>query len=301
MKKQSNEQQAMRVAWITIAFNVLLSAFKLFAGIFAGSAAMVSDAVHSASDVLSTVIVMAGVKVSSRQADKEHPYGHERYESVAAIILAVILAATGLGIGFSGFRNIVSGDYEQMAMPGLLALIAAIVSIIVKEAMYWFTRRTARRINSGALMADAWHHRSDALSSVGSMLGVAGARLGFPVLDSVACLVICVFILKAAIDIFRDSVKKMTDTACDDNLVESVRQTVLSQEGVRGIDSLRTRLFGNKIYIDVDICTDGNATLFESHEIAERVHEKIEAMFPDVKHCMVHVNPYDENSAKGGE
>ena len=294
MKKRTKEQQAMHVSWVTILWNVILSAFKLFAGIFANSAAMVSDAVHSVSDVLSTFIVMIGVKVSSKQADKEHPYGHERFESVAAIILAVILAATGLGIGYNGAMNVISGDYAHLAVPGILALVAAIVSIIVKEGMYWYTRTTAKRINSGALMADAWHHRSDALSSICSLVGILGARLGFPVLDSVACLVICLFIVKAAVDIFRDSIRKMTDTACDDSITENIRDAVLAQEGVRGIDSLRTRLFGNKIYIDVDICTDGSATLYEGHAIAQKVHDEIEALFPDVKHCMVHVNPFEE-------
>lgn len=300
MKKRTNEQQAMHVSRVTIIWNMALTAFKLFAGIFAGSAAMVSDAVHSASDVLSTVIVMIGIRVSSRQADKEHPYGHERFESVAAIILAAILCATGLGIGYRGARNIIGGNYEQLAVPGILALVAAIASIVVKECMYRYTQKTAKRINSGALKADAWHHRSDALSSLGSMTGIIGARLGFPVLDSVACLVICAFIVKAALDIFRDSVKKMTDTACDERFTESVRKTVLEQDGVQAIDSLRTRLFGSKIYIDVDICTDGSSTLYESHAIAERVHDKIESVFPDVKHCMVHVNPFvtkqDENT-----
>lgn len=294
MKNRTNEEQAMHVSWVTIVWNVALSAFKLFAGIFANSAAMVSDAVHSASDVLSTIIVMVGVKISSKESDKEHPYGHERFESVAAIILAVILAATGLGIGYDGMKKIISGDYANLTIPGILALIAAIISIVVKEAMYWYTRQAAKKINSGALMADAWHHRSDALSSIGSFVGIFGARLGFPILDSAACLVICFFILKAAFAIFMDSIKKMTDTACDDALTEEIREIVLEQDEVLGIDSLRTRLFGNKVYVDVDISTNGNSTLFESHAVAQTVHDEIEKLFPDVKHCMVHVNPSKE-------
>lgn len=292
MKKGSNEELAMRVSVNTILWNVVLSAFKLSAGIFSHSAAMISDAVHSISDVLSTFIVMFGIRISAKESDKEHPYGHERFESIAAVILSVLLGATGLGIGYSGIRNILSGNYNHLTIPGILALAAAIVSIVVKEAMYWYTYRTAKKIRSGAMLADAWHHRSDALSSFGSLIGIIGARLGFPVLDSVACLVICVFILKTALDIFFAAVKELTDTACSDCFVEEVREMIIKQDGVTGIDRLRTRIFGSKVYIDVDISTYGDVTLFEGHAVAEHVHDIIEENYPDVKHCMVHVNPY---------
>lgn len=291
MEQKTREQQAMHVSVVTIIWNAILSAFKLFAGLFSHSAAMVSDAAHSASDVLSTVIVMIGVKVSAKEPDKEHPYGHERYESVAAIVLAILLGATGMGIGYKGWLNIISRDYENLMVPGVLALVAAIVSIIIKELMYWYTRFNARKINSGALMADAWHHRSDALSSVGSLIGISGARMGYPVLDSVACLIISFFIIKVAFDIFMDSIRRMTDTACDDDLVDDIRVLILKQEGVVRIDKIRTRLFGNRIYIDVDIGVLGTVSLYEGHDVAKQVHDQIEENFPDVKHCMVHVNP----------
>ena len=294
MKNKTNEAHAVHIALVTIVWNVILSIFKLFAGIFAGSAAMVSDAVHSASDVFSTIIVMIGMKVAAKNPDENHPYGHERFESVAAVVLAVILAATGVGIGYGGLKTIISGEYANLAAPGLLALIAAVISIAVKEWMYWYTRAAAKKINSGALMADAWHHRSDALSSVGSLVGIAGARLGAPVMDSVACLVICIFIIKAATDIFVDSMQKMTDTACDEAVTQQIREIVLEQEHVLGIDSLRTRLFGNRIYVDVDISANGSLTLFESHIAAQRVHDEVERRFPNVKHCMVHVSPFAE-------
>lgn len=289
--EKTNEQIALRVSWNTVIGNVLLSAFKLMAGIAGNSAAMLSDAVHTLSDVLSTFIVMIGVKLANQKADKEHPYGHERFECVAAIILAVILCATGLGIGYSGVMTIISGNYEDLALPGLIALAAAVVSIAVKEGMYWYTRAAAKKIGSGALMADAWHHRSDALSSIGSFIGILGARIGFPVLDSVACLVICVFIVKAAFDIFMDAINKMTDRACDDRTVEKIRSLIMAQEGVACIDLLQTRLFGDKIYIDVEISVDGSVSLYDSHKIAEEVHDVIESNIPMVKHCMVHLNP----------
>lgn len=288
---KANEQIAMKVSWNTIIGNTVLSAFKLTAGFWGRSAAMVSDAVHTLSDVLSTVIVMIGVKLANKEADKEHPYGHERLESVAAVILSVILCATGLGIGYGGIQTIHAGNYGSLAIPGVLALAAAIVSIVVKESMYWYTRAAAKKTGSGALMADAWHHRSDALSSIGSFIGILGARIGFPVLDTVACLVICVFIVKAAVDIFRDAVGKMTDRACDDETEEQIRNVILGQENVMGIDQLKTRLFGDKIYVDVEISADGGAPLHVSHDVAHCVHDAIELGFPHVKHCMVHVNP----------
>lgn len=288
-----NQKTAMRVSTVSIAVNLLLSVGKLLAGIFGRSGAMVSDAVHSASDVFSTFIVIIGVRISAKKSDMNHPYGHERMECVASIILATVLLATGLGIGVGGLRTILSGDRTSLAVPGVTALAAAVVSIVVKEWMYWYTRAAAKKINSGALMADAWHHRSDSLSSVGALIGIAGSRMGYPVLDPAASMVISVFIAKAAYEIFMDAVNKMVDKACDQETEETIRRIVLGQEGVLGIDSLMTRLFGAKIYVDMEIAADGNRTLYETHGIAERVHDAIEAHFPEVKHCMVHVNPAD--------
>ncbi len=287
------EKAAMKVSAVSIVANVLLSAFKLLAGILASSGAMVSDAIHSASDVISTVVVIIGIRLSGKASDKEHPYGHERMECVAAIILATILAFTGLGIGYTAVAKILSGNYGELTVPGVLALVAAVVSIAVKEGMYWYTRSYAKKINSSALMADAWHHRSDALSSVGALVGIAGARLGYPVCDAIASLCICFFIEKAAYDIFRDAIDKMVDKACDEKLEDSLKNCALEQEGVLGVDLLRTRVFGNRVYVDIEISADGDASLRDAHKIAEHVHDAIEQSFSSVKHIMVHVNPVD--------
>ena len=293
-KKQEsmdNNQIAMKVSAVSIAINLILSVLKLIAGIVAHSGAMVSDAIHSASDVGSTLIVIVGVRLSGKQSDQEHPYGHERMECVSSIILSGLLLATGIGIGISGLENIVKSTGKAIEIPGMLALIAAVVSIVVKEWMFWYTRGAAKKINSGALMADAWHHRSDAMSSVGAFVGIFGARMGYPILDPIASVVICLLIGKASIDIFRDAVDKMVDRSCDRQTEESIRRTVLSVEGVKRVDLLQTRLFGSKIYVDLEIAADGTQTLDEAHQIAEHVHHAIEHTFPDVKHCMVHVNP----------
>ena len=283
------EKTATRVSLVSIAGNAVLSLFKLLAGVLAHSGAMISDAVHSASDVLSSIIVIIGVKLSVRAPDKEHPYGHERFECVAAIVLAVVLAVTGLLIGYKAFGSIEGRGTQPM--PGVLALVAAAVSIVVKEAMYWYTRFFGKRLNSASLMASAWDHRSDALSSVGALVGIAGARMGHPVMEPIASLVICLFILKAAYDIFRDAMGKMVDRAADAETEKSLTDCVLSEKEVRGVDRLRTREFGSRIYVDLEIRLDGSMTLYDAHAIAERVHDRIEREFPSVKHIMVHVNP----------
>ncbi len=293
------QKLAMRVSSVSIFVNISLSLFKLLAGIIAHSGAMISDAIHSASDVFSTFIVIVGVRMSNKTSDHDHQYGHERLECVSSIILSGLLLATGVGIGISGIQNILAGTSgESLAIPGLLALIAAILSLVVKEWMFWYTRAAAKKINSGALMADAWHHRSDALSSIGAFIGILGARLGFPVLDPIASVTICLFIIKAAVDIFKDAIDKMVDHSCDDATVEQMNQVISSITGVDRIDLIRTRLFGSKIYVDIEIAVNGELSLNKAHAIAEEVHLSIEKDFPHVKHCMVHVNPF-EGEEKG--
>ncbi len=289
--KKNDVQTAVEVSVVSIAANSVLSLFKLAAGFFANSGAMVSDGVHSASDVFSSIIVIIGVKLAGNKPDNEHPYGHERFECVAAIILAVLLFLTGLMIGAEAIGDITAGDYNGFTPPGILALIAAVISIVVKEAMFRYTRHYAKIIDSGAVMADAWHHRSDALSSVGALIGIVGARNGIPILEPIASIVICLFIIKAAYSIFADAVNKMVDHSCDEETEDAIRDCVLAHEDVIGVDLLKTRIFGNKIYADIEICVDGSKTLSEGHAIAEQVHNTVERNFPNLKHIMVHVNP----------
>ena len=297
IKKEVSESEfqkiANKVSFLTILANTGLSLLKLLAGILAHSSAMISDAIHSASDVFSTIVVIIGIRLASKEPDREHPYGHERLECVAAIVLAIVLLITGLGIGADALGKIMKGNYDNLQTPGVPALIAAILSIAVKEGMYWYTRFYAIKIDSSALMADAWHHRSDAFSSIGALIGIAGARLGYTIMDSVASLVIFLFIVKAAYDIFKDAMDKMVDHSCDEETEKAIYACVMKNEKVLGIDLLQTRIFGNKIYVDVEIAADGSYTLREAHTIAEAVHEDIEKNFPKVKHIMIHVNPAD--------
>ena len=281
-----------KLSVVGILGNVLLAVFKLFSGIIGKSGAMISDAVHSLSDVFATLVAFIGVILSKRPEDREHPYGHERIECVASLILGLILAGTGIGIGYTGVQKLITR--EAIEVPTLLPLIAAVISIIVKEAMFWYTMHYAKKMDSPAFKADAWHHRSDALSSVGSFIGIGLAKLGFPIMDQIASLVICIFILKVAFDITKDALGKMLDTSCGSEFEETLRNFVLAQPGVEDIDLLHTRQFGNKIYIDLEIAVGRSLSLLEAHSIAESVHANVEKQYPNVKHIMIHVNPAKE-------
>ena len=280
-----------RISLVGIAGNVALSAFKLFAGIAGNSGAMVSDAVHSLSDVFATFIAFLGVRMSKKEADKEHPYGHERFECVASLLLGAILLITGFGIGKAGLEKVFAGSYETLAIPSIIALAAAIISIISKEAMFWYTRYYAKVLNSPAFMADAWHHRSDTFSSIGSLVGIAGAMLGYPVMDSIASVVICLFILKVSYDILKDAITKMLDTSCGEDYEEALATYIAAQEDVVQVDMLHSRMFGNKTYIELALQVDGDLSLREAHAIAERIHYDVEARFSEIKHITIHLNP----------
>ena len=288
-KAEDFQTAATRVSLVSMITNVILTLLKLAAGLLAHSGAMISDAVHSASDIFSGLIVLLGVKISTKEPDEQHPYGHERYECVAALLLSGILAVVGGAIGIGAIKDIVSGKTAEI--PGLLALIAAIVSIVTKESLFWYTRGYAKKYRSTALHAEAWHQRSDALSSIGALIGIAGARMGVPVMEPIASLIIALFILRVAIRIFKEAIDQMVDHSCNEEAEEAFRTTALEQPGVLGVELLRTRMFGNRVYVDLEIAADPNLTLAAAHEIAEDVHDAIEKTFPEVKHIMVHVNP----------
>lgn len=288
---ESLKRLALKVTRVCIGLNAMLAVLKLTAGILAHSEAMISDAVNSTSDVFSTFIAMVGVKMAHKKSDEQHQFGHERMECVVSIILSTILVIVGIGIGVNGVEKIRTGMSGTLEMPGVLALVAAVISITVKSLMYHYTRLAADKTNSIALMASAMDHRSDVLSTSGTFVGILGARLGFPVLDPIASVVTCFFIMRSAVDIFRKATDQMVDKSCDPLTENQMRDTIMAVKGVEHIDALRTRLFGNKIYAEVEITVKGSITLLAAHTIAEEVHAGMEEHYPDVKHCMVHVNP----------
>lgn len=288
---KNNEKIAIKVSVISIILNCLLTLIKFISGVISKSSAMISDSVHSLSDVLSTFVVIIGVKISNKKADSDHPYGHERIECVSAIILSGMLFIIGALIGINGIKNVTNSS--NLVMPGVLALIASIISIISKEAMYQYTIRVSKKINSAALKADAWHHRSDALSSIGSFIGILGSRLGFKIFDPLASVIISLCIIKVSIDIFKDAIDKMVDKSCDKEVIDKVIRVIEKNESVKNIDDIKTRQFGNKAYVDVEISVDENLLLKDAHKVAEEIHNSVENEINIVKHCMVHVNPYE--------
>ncbi|NCB73779.1 MAG: cation transporter [Clostridia bacterium] len=291
MDEATRKAIATKVSWVGIIGNLVLTTFKLLAGVLAHSGAMVSDAIHSASDVISTLVVLVSIKLAHKEADDKHPYGHERFECVASLLLSFILLIIGAGIGYAGIKKIFFTDSAEILVPGVLALVAAGVSIVVKEGMYWYTIKASKKINSSVLKASAWDHRSDAFSSIGSFAGILGARIGFPKLDAVASVVICFFILKVAVDIFKDAIDKMIDRSCSDKFVDEVSEAIIKDDDIVRIDDIKTRLFGDRVYVDVEIAVDGSKVLSDAHQVAKKTHDMIEETFPQVKHCMVHINP----------
>ncbi len=292
----NEEKKAIaKMTGIGVIGNVFLAVFKFLAGTIGHSAAMVSDAVHTLSDIFATIVAFVGVTLSKKEADREHPYGHERMECVASLILATILFLTGLGIGVNCVRAIADGSYLELEIPGFIAVIAAVVSIAVKEAMFWYTMYYAKKFKSSAFKADAWHHRSDAISSIGALIGIIGARAGFPIMDQIAGIVICIMILSVAWGIFRDAIGKMLDTSCDEAFEEDLKTFVVdraAKDGSEvGVDLIRTRKFGEKIYVELEINADGNLSLIAAHDIADTLHDAIEEKYQDVKHVMIHMNP----------
>ena len=291
MKKKIWKSPAVRVSLWTIAVNLLLALLKLIAGFVGHSQALLADAVHSASDVLTTVIVIASLFISGKAPDSDHEYGHQKFESLAALFLGILLGEVGMKIGFGGADSLMSGSYRTAAAPTLFAAAAALGSVAIKEVMYHATMTVAKRERSNALRSDAWHNRSDALSSVGSFAGILFAMNGFPIMDPIASLIICVFILKAAADIILDSAKALTDSACDKKTENAISDAVLAFPEVLNIDVLRTRIFGSGLYVDMEISIDRSTSFEDAHRVAEAVHDHIEESFPNVWHCMVHVNP----------
>lgn len=278
----------IKVSKTTIIGNIILSIVKVVVGVFSNSNAMIADGIHSFSDVISTIGVIIGLKLSSKPADKEHPYGHERIESLSSLLLSIMLFIIALGIGISGIKDILN---KSFVIPGSLAIFAALFSIITKEWMYFYTIKYANMIDSASLKADAWHHRSDSLSSIGALLGIIGARMGFPLLDPLASLLICIMIIKVSYDIVKQSMSQLIDESAKDDIIYEITSKINSIDDIKKIDSIKTRLHSTRIYVDVEISVDASLTVEEGHDIAMKVHNLIEEN-KKIKHCMVHINPF---------
>ncbi len=282
-------EKANKAIRISIILNIGLTIFKIVAGVLGQSSAMIADGFHTLSDIISSIVVFFGLKIASKKADKKHPYGHDKYELIFSKVLSSLLIITGLVIGYESFNKLIAKDFSK---PGSIAIFAAVLSIIVKEIMFRFTIKTAKEIKSLSLEADAWHHRSDVYSSIATFLGILGARYGYPILDPILALVVALLIIKVGLDIYMESVSGLVDEAADKEMIENIKDCVLSIEEIKEFEDLKTRKFGSKVYIDIDIKVDGQMTVEEGHEIAKKLHDKVEEKYSDVKHIMVHVEPY---------
>lgn len=290
MDNQDFANEAMHVSLVSLIVNIVLTLFKLAAGILGHSLAMITDAVHSASDVFSTAIIMLGISSAAKETDDENLHRHERFEFTAGMVLALLLVIAGVLLAWNSISRMTSGSAASVAyIPGSIALLAAIISIVCKEAMYHYTMRSAIRCSFDPLRADAWAHRFDALSSVISLLGIIGARVVDPILDPVASVFICLFIFKAALDIFLDALsKKKSHSWHREEEVLAIAETV---PGVVSIDLLHIRLAGKKIYAGIDITVDGSLTLSEAHSIGKKVRDAVDENFEEIEHTTVRVYP----------
>ncbi len=293
MSENKYVKQVNRVSAVTLAGNAVLAMGKFLGGALAHSVALVSDAAQSLGDCFSAGVVMVGVHIAGRKSDKDHPYGHERMECIAALILAAVFTATAIVIALQAVGSIVAiADGQEVEPPTLAALLTAVASILIKGGLYIYTERRAKALRSSALHGMAVDHLSDSLSSVGALIGIAGAMCGVSVLDPIASLFISVMIVRTAWGICRLAVDQLVDKAAPPALEKQIEDAVLSTEGVERIDVLRTRQYGNKVFVDLEIAVRADLSLIDAHRIAERVHARVEHETDEsIKHCMVHVNP----------
>jgi len=276
--------------------NVALTIFKLLAGIFGLSYAMIADAIHSMSDCLATGTVYVGLRIGERPPDESHPYGHANAETIAAFLVALIILATGIFVGVSAVRLLA---HEQFETPATIALIAAATSIAIKEVMFRYTLKVGKRNNSPAVIANAWDHRSDAYSSVAALAGIFGARLTFQYLDPVAGLAVSAFIVKMSLTLLRSNVGILMDERPEPAVLDKIRAVVLKVGGVKAIDSIRAHRRGSTFTIDIEVAVYSNLTVEQGHQVASEVRNRLLNKVEHVQDVMVHVNPYQPGQTSG--
>lgn len=289
------QKQIYKVTLAGGAVNVALLVFKFVAGILGHSAAMVADAVHSLSDFVTDIIVLVFVYISGKPQDKSHDYGHGKYETLALTIIGIALMVVAVGIFYNGALRIVDWcQGQQLEAPGMLALWAALVSIVLKELTYRYTIRYARKLDSSSLEANAWHHRSDALSSIGTALGIGGAVLlgqRWTVLDPIASVVVGAFIVKVAVDLILQGMRDLLEHSLPDDIEDEIMQIAQSEPDVIQPHDLRTRRIGNRYAIELHILMDGNITLAKAHDHADSIENQLKKRFGQNTHVAIHMEP----------
>ncbi len=279
---------AKKVGFISLTMNIFLSGIKIIVGYISGSRALVADGFHSVSDVLSTVIVIVSVKISRQPPDKEHPYGHGKAESIATKLLGIILILTGLGIGRSAVTNILQGN---ISIPTNAALVVVILSIGVKEVLYHYIIRVGRRTDNKTLIADAYHHRSDALSSIAALIGIGGAIIGYPIADSIASLVVALFIIKVGVNILLEAINELMDAVPNQEKREAIIEDIERLDNVIEVGNIKLRAYGPHLYIDIAVVVEDDLTVIEGHTVAVIVKERIKELNSNVEEVLVHIDP----------
>lgn len=282
--------QGEKASMVGIIGNILLTLAKMVAGIVGHSTAMVADAAHSASDIISSLVVYVSLKIAKKPADREHPYGHGKAESLATVAVGIFLLLAGLSIAYSAVTSIIEGNVTR---PGMLPLVAAVLSVAVKEIMFQYTLRVGKRIQSPATVANAWHHRSDAYSSLASLIGIAGARFGLLILDPLAGIAVTFFIIKMGWEITSDGIHQLMDGSGNNQIIEDLKQTIKDCDNVSKLKEIKSRQSGPYIFIDVIIGVDKDMTFEQSHQVAENVKRKIKNKYEKVNNVLIHVDPVE--------
>lgn len=290
MEKRYNESNKVTV--ISIVLNIFLTIIKIFAGVIGKSNAIIADGLHSASDIVTSVGVLIGNKISRKPKDVEHQYGHEKAETIVAFILSAVLIIVALDIGIQGIKALFNPS--GLGTPTILPLIVSVISILVKEYQYRITIKVAKKINSPSLKADAWHHRSDALSSIAAFIGIGGAILGFKILDPIASITVALVVVKVGVDIFKTSCNELMDTSINPKDLKLINSIANNYSDIKGISSIKSRKHGSYAYIDMSILIDHNKTLCSAHEISHKLEKLIISELPYIKEINIHIEPYSK-------
>jgi cation diffusion facilitator family transporter len=293
--RNASEQKIItKVSIWTMILNFILASMKIIMGIIGRSSAIISDAVNSISDVVTALAVMIMGRFSRKEKDVDHQYGHEKYESMVSVFIGIALLLTAFEIGRTACENIYYyfAENRDIVPPTYIALIAGFATIAIKEGMYHYTKFNAKKAHSPSLEAMALDHRSDEFSALAAIIGIVGSMLEIHILEPIASIIICLFIVKLGLGIIKTGFSQVVDQAADQATIDKIKMIVANQAGIIQLDDLKTRIFGMRLFVDMEIAVDQKLSITEAHNIAHVLHDEIESSIPNVKHCMIHVNPY---------
>ena len=282
--------ESNKVTIISILLNIVLTILKILSGILGNSTAIIADGLHSASDIITSVGILIGNRISRKPRDDEHQYGHEKAESLVSFILAAVLIGIALKIGYDGFKDLI--NINNILVPNALPLVVALISIAVKEYQYQITIRVAKKINSSSLKADAWHHRSDAFSSIAAFIGIGGAMLGFKILDPIASIIVAIVVIKVGIEILKSACDELMDSSISKEDIREIKSLIDNNKKIYGIKDFKSRKYGSIAYIDMSIFIDKSKTLEEAHDIADNLEHSIISNLNYIKEINIHTEPY---------